>query len=1478
MQTSRQLILLLFMVYFSLFISKAQTMKEWDDVKVTSVNRDPAHALTLPSDPEYSQSLNGIWKFHWVSDPSKAPAGFFSVDYADSAWDDIDVPSSWQVYGVRHDKAWDKPLYTNYTYPFKYDNNTYSVMADRPSDWTYNNNMKNPVGSYRRTFEVPESWEGRQIFVRFNGAGHGYYVWVNGKFVGYAEDSYLPSDFNITTHVKPGLQNTIAVQVYRFTSGSFLECQDYWRLTGITRDVILWSAPPTRIDDFFFRTLTLSDSQTQATARVDVNLAGEPLDNARLEVSLLDGSTVVTQQTISQVNSSSSITAQLDNITPWSAESPKLYMLSLKLYDGSKVIDERRHQVGIRTVGIRNDGALLINGRRIILHGVNRHDFSEQGGRTITREEVEAEIRLMKQLNVNAIRTSHYPNNPYFYELCDLYGLYVLSEADVECHGNTSLSGVELFRRPMVERSERMVRFLRNHPCIFMWSAGNESGGGNNFQSVMQAIKQLDGTRLTHYEGNSQWSDVTSTMYASYNSIRSIGEERLQQYQNGQQPRPHIQCENTHAMGNAMGNQREMFNLYEHYPALTGEFVWDWKDQGLKVPVKNQAGVYYWAYGGDFGDKPNDANFCCNGVVFPDLSYSAKAMNMKKIYQPIDISEKQGQPLHYMLKSKLAHQTTDNLIVTWQLFSDGIVRRQGTVSNTNIAPGDSMEVDLTSAISGCTTADGHEWHVRFSAKLKQATRWADAGYEVAMEQFCCHISDNRQPYTSATSEPLTVVQEGQVVTVTGSRFEATFSQGTLRKLVRDGETVISSPLRFNAFRLPTDNDKEQTGSWDAMRLRSLSLSAGTWTVEESPQGVTLTTTNTYKGADPTAFTTDMQFTVLTDGAIVVNAVIDPSQKDVILPRMGFRLEMPKDYESFTWFGRGPWDSYPDRKEAALEGIWSSTVTDQMDKYVLPQEMGNKENVRWMALHKGAPSYNGLLFVAPNQMSASVAHWKAESNYTNQGSRKKHPYEMALNSNTVVCLDAAMRGLGNASCGSDVMDTYELKAHTTIFSFLILPLDGNPTTLIPHPSSYISPVCSPVSITREAKGVVSLSTSTPDATIYYSVNDGEYSPYTVPIDMKQGGTLKTYCEKNGLLRSMTTEARIPLFVDKSLWKVISYDSQQGGSERVENAIDDDPSTIWHTQYSPSKPICPHEIVIDMGMTYRLSTFIYQGRNDNNSNGRILDYEVYVSQSPTIFGSPAASGTLHNTASPQEVSFPSKPEGRYLKLIAHSVVDNQAYASAAELSVEAEAIVTPTPCPFPSAPSSSTGYRLKELQSGLYLQHKIDTGSNHEGDFCLGQPADLFDPTYLYRFTPVKGFTSYYRVRVDGVYMSKGESAWRCVGSAYSATTDLDGWIQLEPQSDGNYKLRTPWQPFKYFNFDSRHIGSYIYPDKTTGALFFLEDPTTGVEISSLNEGKHQSDVVYDLQGRKIADNYSLPITNYSLPLGVYIVNRQKIIVK
>ena len=1278
MKTTKSAFPALVLSVFTIFNMTAQT--EWNDVSITKVNREEAHMIAIPFENEqqvkslrtenspFYMSLNGVWKFNWVNEPEKKPESFYESSYNAGEWEDIDVPAVWQIYGLRTGKNWDPPVYTNITYPFTYDTATYTVQVKPREDWTYNSNMKNPVGSYRREFTIPQNWTGRDIFIRFNGVTAGYYLWINGQKVGYSEDSQLPSEFNITNYIKPG-NNIVAVQVYRFTSASFIEDQDFWRVSGIHRDVFIWSAPKTQIRDFFFRT-DLDENYINADVSIDFELTGAALKNGKLIAKIYEDEKVIVEKELTSLNigKENKISFKVDNPKKWSAEIPNLYDLVITLQDGEKVIDVRGGKVGFREVGVRKDGALLINGQRMVFHGVNRHDHSEWTGRAVTKEDMENDVIVMKRLNINAVRTSHYPNNPYFYELCDKYGLYVIAEANIECHGNTGLSRVEAFRPAMVERVENMIKRFKNHPSIFIWSFGNESGNGENFRYVSEAVKALDKTRLTHYEGNSQWCDVTSSMYANYDRIKTIGEERLKETN----PRPHIQCENSHAMGNAMGNVREMFDLYEKYPALTGEFIWEWKDHGIKVPVPGKPGEYYWAYGGDFGDRPNDGNFVADGMVFPDRTLSAKSHQVRKIYQPVDFSMDADNKT-FLLKSKRAFKATDDLYIDYSILEDGKVLSVNRLNNV-IPAGQTISINID-ALPKNAKADA-EYFIRFNVYQKEATLWAEAGYEVAREQI--KLKDAVKPvYQIPSAGVLNVLEDNNEISISGSAFTAVFSKskGALSSYILKGKQVINEPMELNVFRTPTDNDKPQSTGWDNMGLRDLTVKAGKWEVTKNNDNtVDLNITNVYTAKDPLMFTTRISFKISSDGAIFINSTIDPSVKDIVLPKIGYRMEMPKGYENITWFGRGPWESYADRKEACLEGVYNSTVSEQWEQYLLPQETGNKEDVRWMGITDG--NGMGLQFVAPDKMSASATHFRAQDLYTARAERKKHPYEVSFRENTIVCLDARMRALGNASCGPDVMEKYELKAENTIFSFMIIPVNSKKSNeQLSEKARVESPVCSPVNIQRDKQGKLILSSATSNAQILYRINSkGKFLNYNNAIDFQKGGALEAFCTAPNISAGLTTSAYFNLFIDKSDWKIVSFTSQSERGEAI-NAIDDDASTVWQTERGPDAPPYPHEIIVDMGKKYKVTEFIYLA----GGYGRIGDYEIYFSNDPAKWGVPAVSGQFEVAPGPQNIPVASKPEARYFKFVAKSGISGRMSSqrfvatSAAELDIVSPAIM-------------------------------------------------------------------------------------------------------------------------------------------------------------------------------------------------------------
>lgn len=1245
---------------------------EWNDLNISGVNKETACQTAIPFADEgqalrlsieespYYQTLNGTWKFHWVADPEKRPKDFFKPDYDVSDWDNIKVPATWQIEAVRHNKPWDKPLYCNTIYPFcDYSKGVQwpNVIQPRPADYTFAN-MPNPVGSYRREFTLPTSWKGRDVFIRFNGVEAGFYLWLNGKKVGYSEDSYLPAEFNLTPYLQEG-KNTLAVEVYRFTDGSFLECQDFWRFSGIFRDVFLWSAPRTQIRDFFFRT-DLDGDYRNATVFLDVEITGKK-SSAELIVKLSDteGKEVLSRTIHATKTGSTHLEFDVENPLKWTAETPSLYNLTLTLKQKGKVTDLRSVKVGFREIEFAKNGQLLINGKPTLFKGVNRHDHSPLNGRTVSKEEMEKDVQLMKALNVNAVRTSHYPNNPYFYDLCDRYGIYVLAEANVECHGEMRLSHEPQWEKSFTERNENQVKRFRNHASIVMWSMGNESGNGNNFSTAEKAIKRLDTTRPTHYEGNSSFCDVTSCMYPSVDWLENVGRERLEKIQKGEIVKPHVVCEYAHAMGNSIGNFKEYWETYERYPALIGGFIWDWVDQSLRMPTPDGKG-FYMAVGGDFGDKPNDGNFCTNGVIFSDRTLSAKSYEMKKIHQPIRI-EALGNG-KYRISNKRFHANMEDLYGRYEITEDGRTVCSGNLEDLKLEAQASKVITLPDIPA--TKVPGAEYFINFSFCQKRDTEWAKADYEVATEQF--KLSSSEKPIFVPEKGNINLNETADALVVKGERFEAVFSkeEGTLSAYTLNNIPLISKGLELNLFRAPTDNDKQVSGDWQRKGLYQLQAETGKWETHQEEDRITLHIRNCHKGKLGFEYRTEIEYTVNADGSIMVNSVIIPVSDSEIIPRVGYRMELPEGFERMRWYGRGPWENYVDRKDATPIGVYESTVSDQWVNYVKPQEMGNHEEVRWISITNADGM--GFVFVAGDQMAASALHVRAQDMADPDHLQKLiHKYDIPMRKETVLCLDAHNRPLGNASCGPGPMKKYELQATPVAFSFIMMPLERSYTqSELTKKARVQMPACMPVMVERDNNGYLQMSTGTPDATIFYSLNGNEYREYTAPFEFIDGGKIQTYAVSGKLGKSLVTTMELPIFVDHSAWKVVSSSSDSQGEE-AQNAIDGDPSTYWHTRWHEPIPEFPHSIVVDMASLLVVDKFIYTARHSND-NGHVKDYELSFSKDGKNWES-TVKDTFSNLTSAQTITLETPVTARYFKFVPLSEMHGRKWASAAELNV-------------------------------------------------------------------------------------------------------------------------------------------------------------------------------------------------------------------
>ena len=670
---------------------------------------------------------------------------------------------------------------------------------------------------------------------------------------------------------------------------------------------------------------------------------------------------------------------------------------------------------------------------------------------------------------------------------------------------------------------------------------------------------------------------------------------------------------------------------------------------------------YYMAFGGDFGDTPNDGNFCTNGVIFSDRTYSAKAYEVKKMHQPVWV-EAMGSG-KYKLTNKRFHAGLDDLYGRYEIEEDGRVVFSGNLEELSLDAQSSKVITIDD--SRIKRLPGAEYFIKFSFCQKQDTEWAEAGYEVASEQF--KLSDSAKPIFKSEKGSIELVETSDAYLVKGLQFEATFSkqEGTISAYTLNEVPMISKGLELNVFRAPTDNDKQVDGDWFQNGLNRMLLEAGHWEVHKEDGKVRLQIENLYRGQSGFDYRTNIEYTVGADGSIMVNSTIIPGTKGAVIPRVGYRMEMPEGFERMRWYGRGPWENYVDRKDATYVGVYDDLVSNQWVNYVRAQEMGNHEDVRWISITN--PDGIGFVFVAGDKMSASALHARAQDMVDPANRRRLlHKYEVPMRKETVLCLDAQVRPLGNASCGPGPMQKYELRSQPTVFSFIMLPLERSYSKEeLVKKARVQMPVCMPVLIERDNNGYLNLQTSTPGATIHYSLNGGEDKIYDGPFELISGGNVEAYAISEQLAKSVKSSAKLPIYVDRSTWKVVSVSSENGGEE-ARNAIDGDLNTIWHSRWNDPVAKHPHEIVVDMSSLLEIDKFIYQPRN--SENGRIKDYELYFSQDGKNWGN-KMKGSFENSASAQFVTLEKPIVTRYFKLIALSEIYGRDWASAAELNVNA-----------------------------------------------------------------------------------------------------------------------------------------------------------------------------------------------------------------
>ncbi len=1000
---------------------------DWENPEVFNVNQEKPRAYFIPYATEeqllsgkresspYFQSLNGSWKFHYAACPSDRPLDFFQSDFDIRHWGEIPVPSNVELQG------YGLPVYVNKQYPF-------------PADPPHIPKESNPVASYRRTFEILSEWKDKEVFLHFEGIGAAAYYWLNGKKLGYSQDSKTSVEFKISDHLVQG-ENVLAVEVYRWCEGSYLEGQDFWRLSGIDRDVYLLTRPKNHIQDFFVH----SDLTDHGNGSLEVTL-DVPFDDPEqmIEFKLLDLSDhrVVSSDRLAYSGELSWKT-EIEQPRPWSAEYPNLYQLVISCYSDQGIIEEVIGcRIGFRRIEIKN-GLLHVNGKTITLKGVNRHEHDELTGHVITEDSMVRDIVLMKQFNINAVRNSHYPCCPRWYELCDEYGLYVVDEANIEAHGlgvrfqgdeipyqeATHVSNLPEWKLAFLDRIEKMVERDKNFPSVIIWSLGNEAGNGQNFYAAYDWLKMRDCTRPVQYEqaGEDENTDIVCPMYPLIHAIEA--------YAQREPDRPLIMCEYAHAMGNSTGNLQEYWDIIETYSSLQGGFIWDWVDQGLKGL---KGGQEFWGYGGDFGAQhlPHDHNFCINGLVFPNRSPHPALWEVKKVYQYLKI-QYNSETQNLKIQNDYDFYDLAYCELRWKVEADGELIASDTYTLPATAPDDCVEIKMNWDHEMDPKAD-----VYLSVFVSLNEDWGalQRGHELAREQFL--IQEGVKEEVVRTQRNILQVQlQNETLTVTGKSFQISFEKGVLVDVRIDDSMLLAGSIRPHFWRAPTDNDfgnqmEKRLAFW---RLASQEIEVADWSWNKN-SGDELEVKSYWRTPEQ-VFSFEITYRILETGSIIVDSIFNILKTSLPeLPRMGLIAPINKELDQLEWLGRGPHENYCDRKTAAFFGKYQSTPFEQYVPYISPQENGLKTDTRSLKMtnEKGI----GLLICSHQYFQFSALPFTPEDlTQTQRGSM--HTYDLTPNDFTTLCLDHLHMGLGgDDSWGAMVHEAYRIPAKDYQFGFEI----------------------------------------------------------------------------------------------------------------------------------------------------------------------------------------------------------------------------------------------------------------------------------------------------------------------------------------------------------------------------------------------------------------------------------------------------------
>ncbi len=1293
---------------------------EWESPTLLSLNKEQPKGWfftfddvesareVLPEASDYYLSLDGTWSFNWVGNPGERPLDFYKTDYDAASWDKVEVPMNWNVYGLQPDgsQKYGTPIYVNQPVIFKHqvavgDWKGGVMREPAPHHTTYKH--RNEVGSYRRTFTVPAEWDGREIYINFDGVDSFFYLWINGKYVGFSKNSRNLAAFNITKYLVKG-ENLVAVEVYRNSDASFLESQDMFRLPGIFRTVSLTSTNPVQIRDF--RVVTDLDAEYKdAVAKIAVDVRNLTKKNVKGysvkaslyknelysdENALVEG--VGAAAAVELIQKGATVTAKMEmpvaDPAKWSAENPNRYTLIVQLLDKKgKVVETASTYIGFREVEIRDTKAeddefglagryYYLNGKPIKMKGVNRHESNLERGHAVTREQMFNEVMLMLKGNINHVRNAHYPDAPYWYYLCDKYGIYLEDEANIESHqyyyGDASLSHVPEFRDAHVARVMEMAHATMNRPSVVIWSLGNEAGPGKNFVEAYNALKAFDASRPVQYERNNDIVDMGSNQYPSigWTQYAVTGKAPIKY--------PFHISEYAHSMGNAVGNLKDYWDAMESTNFFMGGAIWDWADQAF-WNVDAKTGDKYMGYGGDFGDRPNDHTFCMNGIVFPNHSPKPQYWEVKKVYQNAGISLNENGEIEIF--NKRYFECLSDLDIKVSLWEDGKEIDARFVPSKVIAPRTkaAFKVDFGKELK----ADC-EYFIKVQLMLKKDMPWAKKGYVQMDEQLPLKDAvKNIYIADAAKGAKLKGGVNNAKRTITGNDFEIVFddAKGVLYKVVYKGTEVFAAgnEMSLGTYRAPVDNDNWAWNNWYTNGLYNLQDSVMSFVTKTNKDGsIVLQYTvcsqakhpgrrvklddNNFDvvddarefGANDFHFISNRIYTIYSDGSIEMNSAVT-ANKNIDLARIGYVMQLPAEFDNYSYYGRGPWNNYNDRCTAAFVEQYNSTVAEQFVHFPKPQEMANREGIRWAALTNDAG--NGVMFVATEGLSTSALPWNDV-----ELTEAAHPYQLPASSGTWVHIDKKVTGLGGNSCGQGGPLEYDrVRAGENSVSFIMRPVYAGDD--VNAKAKVLSSGAVPVMLKRDLRGYVTMSCNKENAEIYYKIGKrGKAEKYTAPVNMSKGGEIVVWEKANPALSATYNYEAVT-----SIPVTVAFCSSQETGNEASKMLDGDPNTIWHTMYSVTVAIYPHYIDFDANEEVMIKGFKYMPRQDGGNNGNIKDYSIQISNDRKEWSAPVVKGAFENNSKQQTVIFDKPVKARYVRFNGLSSQNGQDFGSGAEFEL-------------------------------------------------------------------------------------------------------------------------------------------------------------------------------------------------------------------